>query len=291
MRRLLPLLPLAVIAGRSAWLGRPRPALVRVVPPHRDVTPPGETVRAWITDGSLPVFSDTTRLHTSHPVLAGVRTRYEGFVDPAVGRGLLEVARERAGDALFVEVEWCVEFPDGIAAPVDEQTPIVLQGFLEGKWMNRLLGTREWKPASMANNVLAAGEGIATTLGALADGVECEARVEYESVGAGRRTHVTRGADLRGHAARALVAEVLGLGEQLDAINLGALGAASAVVNEQERVMTAALPLPRPHAAKERLVWRALAEGIAIRPGEAASLVVRDGRGAVVGEATLVLAG
>jgi hypothetical protein len=36
----------------------------------------------WITDGSLPVFSDTRRLRTRHPVMFGLRTRYEGFVDP-----------------------------------------------------------------------------------------------------------------------------------------------------------------------------------------------------------------
>jgi hypothetical protein len=278
----LPFLPLAVLAARSAWLGRARPELLREPAPQRDVAPPRETARVWITDGSLPVFSDTTYLETSHRVPPGISTRYEGFVDPGVARGLLEVARERAGDALFVEVEWCVELRDGA---------VVLQGFLEGKWMNRLLGTHAWKPASMANNVLAVGPGIETTLDELERGLDCEARVEYESVGAGRRMHVTHGADLRGHAVAALVREVLALGEPLDAVNLGALGTASAVVNEKERVLTAALPLPRPHRAKERLVWRALADGLAIKPGEAASLVVRDGAGAVVGEATLALAG
>jgi hypothetical protein len=245
--------------------------------------------RIWITDGSLPVFSDTTRLRTSHPVLAGLSTRYEGFVDPAVPRGEAEVPRERADDVLFVEAEWLVEFPDGIPAEATPQTPIVLQGFIEGKWMNRLRGTREWQPASLGNNLIGAGPGIATTLGALEGGLVAEARIAYESERAGARTHVTRVSDLRGHNVAALVREVLSLGEPVDGVNLGALGQESAVVNEKRRVLAAALPFPAPHRAKERLVARALGEGLGIAPGKAATLTVTDATGALVGEGTLRL--
>jgi hypothetical protein len=284
--------PLVGAAVRASRLGRPRPELLgdaqwRPTP----VQQPDATARVWITDGSLPVFSDTTRLQTAHPVLAGLRTRYEGFIDPAVARGTLEVAREDPADVLFVEAEWCVEFPDGVPGSVNAETPIVLQGLIEGKWMNRLLGTRAWQPASVGNNVLAVGPGIRTTLGALDDDVGGKVRIAYESTRGGRREHVTSTADLGGHSLGALVEEVLALGEPLDAVDLGALGLQAAVVNEKGRVLTAALPFPLAHHAKERLVWRAIAGGLGVRVGDSARLTVTDGAGSVVGDATLVLAG
>lgn len=244
--------------------------------------------RVWVTDGSLPVFSDTRRLNASHPVLAGLRTRYEGFVDPAVPRGSLELRAELPGDALFVEAEWYVEFPDGVPQRPSSDTPVVLQGFVEGKWMNRLLGTGAWQPASLGNNLIAAGPGIATTLGALDGGLAVEARIDYRSVRAGPRMHMTRGSDLAGHNIIGLVVDVLA-GEPVDGIDLGALGTESAVVNEKPRLLRAALPFPAAHRAKERLVTRAIAEGLAIEPGTAATLTVTGGDGAVVGEATLTL--
>src|SRR5579864_1313907 len=284
-------LPALALAGRSVWLGRSRPEL----PGSGDFSPapvraPAETARVWVTDGSLPVFSDTVQLETDHRALAGLRTPYEGFVDASVGRGSLDVARELAADALFVEAEWCVTFPDGVPQSAGAETPVVLQGLIEGKWMNRLLDTRAWQPASFGNNVLAAGPGIETTLGALAESAG-EARIAYESEGAGSREHVTRTADLRGHNLAELVVDVLALGEPLDAVDLGALGLEAAVVNEKERVLTAALPLPMAHLAKERLVWRALADRLQVKPGETARMTVTDRSGAVVGEASLRLAG
>lgn len=281
---------LVALLGRSAWLGRRRPELLAgELPAGLTVQAPTSTARVWITDGSLPVFSDTTQLEASHPVLAGLRTRYEGFVDSAVARGSLEVARELPGDTLFVEAEWYLEFPDGPPPVATPETEVVLRGFIEGKWMNRLLDTQAWQPASVGNNVVAAGTGIRTTLGALDGDLTGEARIEYQSERAGRRTLLTRPADLRGHNILALVQGVLATGEGLDGINLGALGPHSAVVNEKERMLTAALPLPSPHRTKERLVWRALADGLAIAPGTAAAMTVTDGAGGVVGEATLSL--
>src|SRR6266478_2615599 len=197
-RRILWLaVPLLAADVRSSLLGRPRPDLLGD-PQWRPtaVEPPDATARVWITDGSLPVYSDTTHLLTTHPVLAGMRTPYEGFIDPAVARGSLELARDDAEDVLFVE----------------------------GKWMNRLLGTRAWVPASIGNNVLAVGPGIRTTLGSLEDDLGAQVRIEYESTRSGLREQVSRSADLGGHSLRGLVEEVIALGEPLDAINLGALG-------------------------------------------------------------------
>ena len=84
-------------------------------------------------------------------------TRYEGFVDPAVPRGRASVRPERADDALYLEAEWMLEFPDGIELYlrepdlVDAATEITVQGMIEGKSMNRLLGTTAWLPASLGN--------------------------------------------------------------------------------------------------------------------------------------------
>ena len=194
------------------------------------------TTRVWITDGSWPVFSDTTRLRAKHPALFSLRTRYEGFVDPAVPRGSASVRTERADDALYVEAEWLVEFPDGIdrylqePGLVDAATEITVQGMIEGKWMNRLLGTTAWRPASMGNSLIAAGPGLATSVGALEWGEGGSMRLSYRTAGGALRTQQASVADLRGHNAVGLVREVLracardGMG--LDAINLGAVGEA-----------------------------------------------------------------
>jgi hypothetical protein len=250
--------------------------------------------RVWITDGSVPVFSDTERLKASHKGMLGLPVRYEGFVDPAVPRGSSTV-RGAIEDVLYVEAEWVVEFPEGIPAPgaVIDSTPIVLQGLIEGKWMNRLLGTRAWQPASIGNNVLGEGPGIATTLGRLESGLGGETRIEYALADGTPRVHRTSAADLRGENIPALIREVLDVGPELDAIDLGAVGPEAAVVNEPARMKAsirhARLPIPdpRPHAAKERLVSRAVADGLGLPPGGTATLTTTDADGAVVGRATL----
>ncbi|HEY7149026.1 MAG TPA: hypothetical protein VH420_06235 [Gaiellaceae bacterium] len=250
--------------------------------------------RVWITDGSLPVFSDTERLSASHRGFLGLPVRYEGFVDPEVAVGSAEVAGERPDDLLFAEAEWCVLLEDPLTEP-DDATPVVLQGLIEGKWMNRLLGTKAWRPASIANNVLASGPGISTSLGALASGAG-ETRLSYHLPDGRTQEHVTTLGDLEGENVPELVREVVRLhaeqGERLDAINLGANGERAAVVNEKAR-LKAAVRSPNPlnllpHRAKERLVKRAIADGISVPPGTAVTLTTTDGAGQVVGDASLV---
>ena len=255
------------------------------------------TARVWITDGSWPVFSDTTRLRAKHPALFFLRTRYEGFVDPAVPRGAASVRPEREDDALYVEAEWLVEFRDGIerylAEPrlVDAATEITVQGMIEGKWMNRLLGTTAWRPASIGNSLIAAGPGLATSIGALEWGEGGSMRISYRTAGGALRTQQASVADLRGHNAVGLIRDVLRAcareGGGLDGINLGAVGESAAVVNERERFKRATHPFA--HAAKERLVRAALDEGLAVPPGTAATVVVVDAAGKVVGEGELTL--
>jgi hypothetical protein len=255
------------------------------------------TARVWITDGSWPVFSDTTRLGATHPALFGLRTRYEGFVDPAVPRGSASVRAEGEDDALYVEAEWVIEFPGGIerylADPglVDAATEITVQGMIEGKWMNRLLGTTAWRPASLGNNVIAAGPGLSTSVGALEWGEGGSMRLSYRAAGGVLRTHEASIADLRDHNAVGLIRDVLrvtaGDGSGLDAINVGAVGERAAVVNERDRFKTAAHPFA--HVAKTRLVQSVLDEGLGLPPGGSASMVVVDAAGNVVGEGELAL--
>ncbi|HEX4517954.1 MAG TPA: hypothetical protein VH063_00095 [Gaiellaceae bacterium] len=251
-------------------------------------------MRVWITDGSLPVFSDTIRLNASHKALFGIPTRYEGFVDPAVERGSATIAAEREDDALVVEAEWALEFPDGIPAEVDPSTPVVVQGLAEGKWLNRLLGTREWQPASLGNNMLAEGPGIRSSLGALELGRPGTVRLSYERADGGIQEHSSPLEAIRGNHMLGLVREVLRVASEnggIDAIDLGALGELAAVVNEPARIKASARPLPIPHRAKERLVRKAIADRVSVPPGATVSLQVLNGAGAVVGEGALRLAG
>lgn len=249
--------------------------------------------RVWITDGSVPVFSDTRRLETSHRGLLGLPIRYEGFVDPDVPVGRATLLGD-AEDVLCVEAEWCIRVPNG-GQELGDETPLVVQGLLEGKWMNRLLGTRAWQPASLGNNLLAEGAGISTTLGALEQGAEGEVRLEYRGQAQDLRVHRSLLSDLRGENVPALVREVLAVcrDETLDWVDVGALGEEAAVVNERARLKASARPLPDPrnvlpHRAKERLVQGVLRDGVAVPPGEPVTLTTTDAAGAVVGRGTLV---
>jgi hypothetical protein len=248
-------------------------------------------VRVWITDGSLPKFSDTIRLNTSHRALFGLPARYEGFVDPAVERGSATVAAERDDDALVVEAEWAIEFPDGIPAEVDPSTPVVVQGLAEGKWLNRLLGTRAWQPASLGNNLIAEGPGIRSSLGALELGRPGAVGLSYERADGGVQEHFSPLEAISGNNLLGLVREVLRVDDGVEAIDLGALGEHAAIVNEPPRIKAAARPLPIPHRSKERLARRAIADGLAVPPGGTVKLVVLNGAGETVGEGELTLAG
>jgi hypothetical protein len=237
-------------------------------------------VRAWITDGSLPRFSDTTKLAATHGVVFGFVAAYEGAVDPEVPVGSAELQAQRLDDALFAEAEWCVSFPGGRPDEITGETEIVVQGLLEGKWLNRLLGTRAWQPASIGNNLLAEGPGIRTTVGGLADTAGW-VRVTFPG-----GEHVSSLGDLRGQNIRGLLTDVVAAEDGLDWIDLGAFGPRSATVSEPARIKAAAGPFP--HRAKDKLVRQALADDVGVPAGDEARLVVVDGSGAEVGAGTLV---
>ena len=174
---------------------------------------------------------------------------------------------------------------------MDAATEITVQGMIEGKWMNRLLGTTAWRPASMGNSLIAAGPGLATSIGALEWGEGGSMRLSYRTAAGAPRTQQASIADLRGHNAVGLIREVLRVcardGVRVDAINLGAVGEGAAVVNERERFKAAAHPFA--HVAKEKLVRAALDERLGLPPGSSAAMVVVDAAGKVVGEGELTL--
>src|SRR5262249_12799396 len=192
-------------------------------------------------------------------------------VDPEVPVGSASYRAARLDDRFFAEAEWCVGFPDGRPDEVTAETAVVVQGLLEGKWLNRLLGTRAWRPASIGNKRLADRPGIRTTLGAL-DSTEGWVRVTFPG-----GSHESSLADLARHNIRALVAEVLAAESEVEWVDLGAFGPRSATVNEPARLKAAANP--RPHRAKEKLIRAAIADGVGVPPGEEAGLVGGDGAG------------
>jgi hypothetical protein len=237
------------------------------------------SARVWITDGSLPKFGDTTRLRATHPAAFGLVAAYEGAVDPEVPVGSAEYRAQRLDDAFFAEAEWCVSFPGGAPDEVEPETEVVVQGLLEGKWLNRLLGTRAWQAASIGNNLLAEGPGIRTTVGGLAETAGW-VRVTFPG-----GSHESSLADLRGQNIRGLLSDVLAAEPGVEWIDLGAFGARSATVNEPARLKKA---VGLPHRAKEKLVRQAIADGVGVPPGAEARLVVVDSRGDEVGAGTLV---
>jgi hypothetical protein len=266
--------------------------------------------RIWITDGSPVPFDDSYKLEATHSGMLGLRSHYKGLVDPAVPVGSATINGERADDMFYAEAEWCLSFPDGMEKyrvhpeQVDVTTPVVLQGCIEGKWLNRLLGTRAWAPATLGNNLLAHGPGIVTTIGGIEDGAQGSIEISYQCKRGGRdAVQVQRSilADLRGQNILGLVHDVLHLcneiGQEVDWIDFGAMGEAAAVVNEQRRIREAmrlgVLPIPNPwyllarHRLMERVVRRILAEGGSALPGTSISLTTRNGQGAVVGEGHL----
>src|SRR5258708_20911361 len=139
-----------------------------------------KTARIGLSDGSGAPISDLYQLSATHPTMLGRAAAYKGTIDAMVPVGTAIIDAARDDDVLFPEAEWCLTFPTDSMTyfdnpqQVDLATPVVLQGLIEGKWLNRLSRTLEWRPASIGNNLLAEGAGIVTTLGAIEAGAQGE---------------------------------------------------------------------------------------------------------------------
>ena len=231
-------------------------------------------VKIWITDGSGAPFADILALSARHPGMMGGDIPYKGALDENVPVGTATVFAHGPSDCLVPEAEWCICFPgetDPFLADPDAltgSTPIVMQGMIEGKWLNRFGQDLEWKPASLGNNVLAQGPGIPGTLASLEDGgMQGEIRVQY-TCRAGRQTYTAALGNLRGHNLLGLVRSVFGhCREQkltVEAVDCSARGPASALAEDRrflQQVMTAARVTPPELSAPA--AWKRLAPEIA----------------------------
>jgi len=276
------------------------------------MTAPGMSkhARIWLSDGSGAPTSDLHELSVTHPTLFGRPAPYKGTFDALVPIGTAIVDAARDDDSLFPEAEWCLTFPAASGEIYDhpEQlnlaTPVVLQGLIEGKWLNRLSGTLEWRPASLGNNLLADGPGIVTTLGAIEASEQGEVLVSYQYAHdnqAVTRTQRSTLPDLRGQNILELVRAVLAYGrdtqQAIDWIDFSAMGTTAAIVNEPARLQAAmrASGLSPSELATVagfqqlgvRFIQDILAEGIGVPAGNPITIAVRDQHGTIVGQGQL----
>jgi hypothetical protein len=254
-------------------------------------------MRIWITDGSPAPFADVIRLSASHPGTMGGDVAYKGALDGAVPVGRTAVLMEDPSDCLVPEAEWCICFPDGTGAfladpsALNDSTHIVLQGMIEGKWLNRLGDGMLWKPASIGNNLLAEGTGIPTTFAAVESGAVNGAIDIRYTCHAGRQTQSASVDDLRGHnilgLARAVFEYCREQGLSAEAVNCSARGPNSALAEDRAflgrvlaaaRVTPAELAMPAAWATVMReAVKIAAGDGLMVETGAPVELVVTVG--------------
>jgi hypothetical protein len=254
-------------------------------------------VKIWITDGSGAPFGDIDPLPAHHPATLGGDAAYKGALDESVPVGNATVFTEGVADCFVPEAEWCICFPGGTEAFVadpealTESTPLVMQGMIEGKWLNRFDQDLTWKPASLGNNLLAQGPGIPGTLASLeGGGMRGQIRVQY-TCQAGVQTNTATIGDLRGHNLLGLARAVFGYCRErkltLEAVDCSARGLASALVEDRQfmkQVMTAAGITPAELSGIA--AWRRLApeiskmaidQGLVAEPGAPIDLIVTAG--------------
>lgn len=268
-------------------------------------------VRVWLSDGSGAPFSDLEPVSAAHQTIFGRMASYQGCIDLTVSVGETTVV-STSGDMFVPEAEWCLSFPGGIQPYLEDPrrvgpaTPVMLQGLIEGKWLNRFFGTWAWRPASVGNNLLADGVGIRTTLGAIEAGEAGETLVTYQHLQSGQqrtREQRTTLADLRGQHIPELVVAVLehcrSTGQVIDWIDCSAQGVAAAVVNEPERLRNAVQSSgTRPtdltdsdalHRVVEAAIQGILADSLATLPDTLVEVVVRNQHQEVVGRGRLIV--
>jgi hypothetical protein len=254
-------------------------------------------VKIWITDGSGVPFTDIATLTAHHRGMLGRDVPYKGALDENVPVGNASVFMQDPTDCLVPEAEWCIWFPGGTDPFADdpetltESTPIVLQGMIEGKWLNRFGEDLAFKPVSLDNNLLAQGPGISGTLASLEDGgMQGEIRVQHTGR-AGLQAYASALDDLRGHdvlgLARAVIAHCREQSVAVEAVDCSAVGPDSALVQDRrflQQVMTAAEVAPQelsnPSAWKRlapEITKIAIGEGLVVEPGQPIALIVTAG--------------
>jgi len=288
------------------------------------------TVSLWMTESSLIDWEDTIALEAHLPASRwpqflrealgdGLDLRYEGLVDDDVHVGGAQVSP--TSHALHVEPDWVVLFDQPLRSlsSITADTPCVLQGMAEGRWLEPLAeaDTPRWATVTRGNNLLARGKGIPTTIGAIQ-------RHEHE-VAAARsilhiplangetRTRVLNGGNLADLPLLEIVREVQDFARahteragQVSGVAIGATGEAHAYMNGFDPI--AALPvaayLPQLFRtllheagglsalldrARRQTHQELLTKAEYLRPAAPLLLSVLDSTGAPVGEGALVV--
>jgi len=197
----------------------------------------------WMTDGSSVEFSDTL-------ILSSVMTpedllgshEYEGSLDfnPYIGDTVFPVWRD---SYLSLESEWVLIRENGFTELVDEDTEIVLQGMIDAKYFSEFQNSSShWIPASIGNNVVAAGSGIKTTIGALLRGeVSALSSIEFKDRWGRKKTYYSKSESIADLPLIELLNEVIrNQSEVITHINLGAIEEHSAWVSDLKNQVPAA---------------------------------------------------
>ncbi|GAA3936759.1 hypothetical protein [Litoribacillus peritrichatus] len=195
----------------------------------------------WMTDGSPVDFADTIKIEeakTPESLLGG--HVYEGAVDPLVVFGTYQLPVDESA-YVSVEAEWVLILPD-TSGEIDLDTPVKLQGMIDGKYFAEFLENQtHWLPASIGNNLIASGPGIETTLRAiLAGDVNATIELSYEDKWGLQQTFTSNSLSLAELPLLALVNGVLHRDGSVQYVNLGAIESSSAFVNA-ESIRTVAI--------------------------------------------------
>ncbi|MDK2972229.1 MAG: hypothetical protein PWP23_1984 [Candidatus Sumerlaeota bacterium] len=288
------------------------------------------TLPIWITDSSMIEWNDTVKLDVCFPrwrwpqvvaesLGADIDEHYEGIVDPAIAVGGLHLTWREGG--LDGEAEWVVLFDRPLAAfdAIGPNTPCVLQGMIEGKWIAPLAAKGEvaWVPATVGNNLVARGRGIATTLGGIQQGDDGVGRsvvmVNFPMAAGGNRVHHAYGGDLMKLPIVEIVESVWRWAREngnveIRGVNFGANGEMSAYAVDQDRqgqhLRHAFLPkffsklrelcpqetLQVVNDVRAAMFQEVLDKGEYARPDATMLLTVTDGKGWLAGEGAILLA-
>lgn len=134
----------------------------------------------WLMDGSQLTFVDTIKLNVGVPNSLP-RYTYEGAFEE-LKVGTLTLNDEFFKRSFFsAEAEWAISAITEFTLDIDESTPVILQGMIEGKYFAEFFKDQtHWLPASGHNNVLGEGKGILTTVGEIIKGhINAQVNVEY----------------------------------------------------------------------------------------------------------------
>ena len=250
----------------------------------------------WISDGSLPCFSDTEKLQTTSGKFLGlIKTPYEALADHNVQVGCGEISGSGVG--YDGEAEWVLRLPASWPdQDVTGETVVEVYGMIEVKDLGPLSSFDEqrWSRSTIGNNVLSQGVPLPIKLSDFSQMKTKWAMLEIEARDARGRT-ITHSADLAevgpAFAGDGLIGYLNEVGDywQLNAtsskpmsrwVNLSAIGSDSGYVNEAMRqgggLLRALLPSllknrNLSHQAREKLVTKVLKDEEMVVAGSDAS--------------------